>query len=350
MATSGIKQPQKPPTPTGEYQRKFFDIIAKRNQKGQNIHHELMDVLGVKRGAAYKRMNGETALSLEEVIKLADYFNVSLDAMFRSDKYISFFHPFVHKEKTTMDVFLNQFQKFMRPLRPGSQVGKIDLTYLANELPVFYYFGHKYIFNFLMSIWRHLHWDDHHLEITSNPDYEKRAHEFRDEILNNYYSHKVTEVWNSNMLNNLYQQVIFSVTIRAFREAKYIELLVNDIANLIQHLRRVSVDGVKYIKGEKIDGSELKIYLNDFGNYLNVVQYGSTAFKSTFIGYDYPQFIVSHNAKFFDFSSDWIQRIKKRSVLISSEGYQFRELFFMKMDNDFDYFKTRVEKLVDVYY
>ncbi len=331
------------------YQKRFFDIISKRNKKNHNIHHELMDQLGIKRGAAYKRMNGDTALTLQEVIKLADHFNVSLDAIFKGDKYISFFHPFVHKEKT-MDVFLDQFQKFIRPLRRGALQEKIQLSYLANELPVFYYFSHKYIFNFLMSVWGHLHWDDHQLEITTNPVYEKRASEFKDEILNNYYGHEVTEIWNSNMLNNLYQQVIFSITIRAFKEASYIELLINDIANLIQHLRRVSVEGVKYIKGTKIEGSELKIYLNDFGNYLNVMQYESSAFKSTFIGYDYPQFIVSNNAQFFDFSSDWIGRIKKRSALISSEGYQFRELFFMKMDNDFDYFKSRVAKLVEVYY
>ena len=333
-----------------KFQQKFFEIISRRNDKTYNIHHDVMEILEVKRGAAYKRMNGETAMTLEEVIKLADHFNVSLDAIFRSDKYISFFHPFVHKEKTTMEVFLNQFSKFMEPLRPGVLNEKVQLSYLANELPVFYYFGHKYIFNFLMSVWRHLHWDEVHLEIESNPDYEKQANAFKDEILNNYYAHQVTEIWNSNMLNNLFQQVIFCITIRAFKDSKYIGLLINDIENLIQHLRRVSVEGAKSIKGARVEGSELKIYLNDFGNYLNVVQYGSKAFKSTFIGYDYPQFIVSHNKQFFEFSSDWIDKLKKRSVLISSEGYQYRELFFMKMENDFNYFKERVEKLVEVYY
>ena len=333
-----------------QYQKKFFDIIAKRHDKSYSIHHDVMEQLDIKRGAAYKRMNGETALTLQEVIHLADHFKVSLDAVFRSDKYISFFHPFVHQEKTSMELFLSQFTKFIDPLRPGALNEKIKLTYLANELPVFYYFSHKYIFNFLMSIWRHLHWDDVQLTITTNPDYEKSANEFKDEILNNYYGHEVTEIWNSNMLNNLYQQVIFAITIRAFKDVQFIDLLLNDISNLIQHLRNVSMEGVKSIKGARIEGSEMKIYLNDFGNYLNVVQYGSSAFKSTFIGYDYPQFIVSHNRKFFDFSADWIDRIKKRSALISSEGYQFRELFFMKMDNDFEYFKQRVDKLLEVYY
>lgn len=64
-----------------------------------------------------------------------------------------------------MDVFLNQFQKFIEPLKKRALPEKVKLSYLANELPVFYYFGHKYIFNFLMPVWRHLHWDEMNLEI-----------------------------------------------------------------------------------------------------------------------------------------------------------------------------------------
>lgn len=63
------------------------------------------------------------------------------------------------------------------------------------------------------------------------------------------------------MLNNLYQQVVFCVTIRAFKDVEYISLLIHDISNLIQHLHLVSVEGAKSIKGAQVEGSELKIYL-----------------------------------------------------------------------------------------
>jgi len=80
------------------------------------------------------------------------------------------------------------------------------------------------------------------------------------------------------------------------------------------------------------------------------MQFDSKSIKSTFVGYDYPQFIVSHNKPFFEFSKNWINKIKKRSVLISGEGYQYRELFFIKMENDFKYFKERVDSLLNIYY
>jgi hypothetical protein len=333
-----------------ELQQKFFKILAQRKSHGNNILFEVMEVLKIKKGAAYKRMNGETAMTLEEVLKLADHFNVSLDSIFRSDKYISFLHPFLYGSTGSIDNFFHQFKTFIEPLKENDKSEQKELSYLANELPIFYYFNHTYIFNFLMSVWNHLHWEDVQLKITKQPLYEKQAEDFRVETLNNYYGHKVTEIWNSNMLNNLYQQIIFSITIRAFEDGYYVDRLIDDIDHLIAHLREVCLSGVKSIKGARVEGSELKIYLNDFGNYLNIVQYESVYIKSTFIGYDYPQFMLSHNRMFYEFSQDWINKIKKRSVLISSEGYQYRELFFIKIENDFKYFKDRVEKLMGIYY
>lgn len=331
-------------------QKKLFDILSRRNTKDHQILYDVMELLDIKKGAAYKRMNGETSMPISEVIKLADHYNLSLDATFRSDKYISFFHPFVHKQKSSLQIFIDQYKKFFKPLEGIDSDEQVHLTYLANELPIFYYFGHKYIFNFMISVWKHLHWDDVNLEVGNAEEYEQEGKEIRNNILNNYYKHEVTEIWNSNMLNNLYQQIIFSITIRAFKSPNYIPRLMNDIENLILHLRDISIKGTKSIKGAVVEGSELKIYLNDFGNYLNIVQFDSRSVKSSFLGYDYPQFIVSHNKPFFQFSKDWINRLKKRSVLISSEGYQYRELFFLKMEADYQTFKARVEKLMDVYY
>ena len=333
-----------------KYQQKFFSILKKRNNKNQKIIHDIMEILDIKKGAAYKRMNGTTAMPLDEVIQIADHFNLSLDATFRSEKYISFFHPFVHTEQPSLDEFINQYKKFFKPLEKIGSTEKVSLSYMANELPIFYYFGHKHIFNFLISVWEHLHWDNASLSIGDSTEYEKEAKEIRNEILKNYYGNEVTEVWNSNMLNNLYQQIIFCITIRAFEDIKYLTRLINDIENLILHLRDISISGIKSIKGAKVEGSELKIYLNDFGNYLNMMQFDSTSIKSTFVGYDYPQFIVSHNKPFFEFSKKWINKIKKRSVLISGEGYQYRELFFIKMETDFKYFKERVDSLLNIYY
>ena len=217
---------------------------------------------------------------------------------------------------------------------------------MANEIPIFYYFSHKYVFNFLLSVWNHLHWDEERLSIKENQSITPQLEYLRSEISNFYESHPVTEIWNSNMLSNLYQQILFAVTIRAFEDIRFIRNLTIDIEKLINRLQELAGTGQKSGKNT----SNVTIYLNEFGNYQNLALYQSEKMSVSFVGFDMPHFVVSYNEKFHEFSNQWIDKIRKRSILISSEGYQFRELFFLKMNKDFEDFKERVDKLVAVYY
>ena len=325
-----------------EYQEQFFKFLAKK-KPSEVILHETMEVLNLRKGATYKRMNGDTALTTAEMVQLSKHFNVSLDNIFQPDKFISTYHPFWKDEGTTSVDFMDRFSLYMSPLMKDRES---HMIYLANELPVFYYFSHHYIFNFLLAIWNHLHWDDTRLKIVENKEINFKLENFRKDITKYYSSSPITEIWNSNMLSNLYQQIVFSISIRAFEDTKYIENLIKDVAALIEQLRQVAFTGSREGKEE----GDLKVYLNEFGNYLNILLYNSEDVKVGFIGYDIPQFLITSNEHFFNYSTKWINKIKKRSVLISSDGYQYRELFFLKMETDFKQFQERVEKMVSVYY
>lgn len=318
-----------------KYQKRFFEYAIKR-RGADKVFAAMQEVLGLKRGAAYKRMNGASSLTTTELLQLTEHFKFSLDSIFQNDQYVSFQHPFTQDSST--DSFLGQLVYF---LKPAQDMEECEFTYLANELPVFHYFAHKHIFNFLISIWNHVHWSDKKLIIDERLEVTPQIKNVSSDISYYYSNHKVTEIWNSNMLANLYQQVIFCITIRAFKYEGYVSQLVNDIEKLINGLK------------EKVEGGDnggSKIYINDYGNYLNLVLFQSEKVRSTFIGYDMPKFIVSYDPNFYQFSTDWIKKIKRKSVLVSAEGYQNRELFFLKLENDFKYFSERVDKLMRVYY
>lgn len=319
-------------------QKGFFDYLTRRFNS-EYILYGMMDALSLRKGACYKRMNGDTSLSTSELIILANKFNVSLDAIFQADKYISFQHSFSPKH-SSFDL-LSQFKFFLKPL--GDQATS-KLTYLANELPVFYYFSHKYIFNFLISVWSHLHSSESRLVIEENPAMTTQIEQIRNEISSYYVSHPVTEIWNSNMFANLYQQIIFSITIRAFKDEVFLRHLLDDVKKLVTHMHELAISEGSNSRPDRM------IYLNEYGNFLNMVLYESDKLNTTCIGYDMPQFIVTYNPAFYTFSKDWIQKIRRRSVLISGDGFQYREMFFLKLEQDFRTFEEKVEKLMAVYY
>lgn len=319
-------------------QKYFFEYLTRRYDS-EYILYGMMDALQLRKGACYKRINGETSLSSAELVTLCNKFNVSLDAIFQADRYISFQHSFSPKSDS-FDL-MSQFRFFLKPL---GELTNSKLTYLANELPVFYYFSHKYIFNFLISVWSHLHSSESRLIIEENPAMTAQLDGIRSEISSYYAAHPVTEIWNSNMFANLYQQIIFSITIRAFKEEVFLRHLLDDVKKLVNHLHELAVSGGNTGSAERM------IYLNEYGNFLNMVLYESEKFNTTCIGYDMPQFIVTYNPAFYTFSKEWIQKIRKRSVLISGDGFQYREMFFLKLEQDFKNFEEKVEKLMAVYY
>ena len=324
------------------FQAQFFAYLSILNSP-EDVLQKTMEALNLKRGATYKRINGDTALTTVELVKLARLFNVSLDNIFLNEQFISFFPPSGNDEADQHTHFLDYYSYYLQSIMSYE---KGQLTYMANELPIFYYFSHKYIFTFLSAVWEHLQTDNPRFIIKEHSDFYLPLERLRNDVAKYYDSSPVTEIWNSNMLSNLYQQIIFAITIRAFEDVQFLNRLINDIEKLIQNLKDVTLKGNKTSEGK----GELKIYLNEFGNYSNILLYEAVDFKATFVGFDMPQFLVSQSEQFYQYSLGWINKIKKRSVLISSEGYQYRELFFIKQENDFKQFKERVGKLVSVYY
>ncbi len=326
-------------------QTAFFDAIKKSSVNHKLDIDELSEVLCLQKGAVYKRINGTTPLDFYEIGLLAKHYKISLDEVMQPDRFISMYHRFLKEGNANT---LEYFDHFSSMLKPLSKEHSESFVYLANELPIFYYFYFDHIFNFAFSLWNHLHWKEGRITIARNEMIDNKIKEYRNQIKNQYYACPVTEIWNSNMLHNLYQQIIFCISIRAFEKREFIDALVKDIASLIVHLKLItkSTEEDNTNKGPE----RAKIYINEFGNYLNIVLYKSSRNKVTFIGYDYPHFALSSSDRFYDFSMDWIDKIKRRSVLISSEGYQYRELFFHQLEKDFEQFKGRIEKLIAVYY
>jgi len=161
--------------PQQELQSKFFTELEKTTSQ-ESVLHDSMEILGLRKGAIYKRMNGETALTTAELVSLSNHFQFSLDDSLLDGKFISFSHPFMQEGETKNIDFLRSISTYLETLRSKEES---KLTYLANELPLFYYISRKYIFTFLMSIWNHLHWEEGALKINETTHLDENIESFR---------------------------------------------------------------------------------------------------------------------------------------------------------------------------
>jgi transcriptional regulator with XRE-family HTH domain len=72
-------------------QSSFLDQVRKRLAPNVSFADELAEILNISRDSAYRRMRGETVLSLDEVKKICTHYGVSLDSLLApSSQVISF--------------------------------------------------------------------------------------------------------------------------------------------------------------------------------------------------------------------------------------------------------------------
>lgn len=324
-------------------QKKFFDHLIYRCDK-KVVLHETMAILHLQKAAVYKRMSGDTALTLSEAVQLAQHFGISLDTAIATEAYHSFAHPF-RKVNSSLD-FLKCFVEIMTPILPNEEA-ESRVIYLANELPVFYYFEYDSIFKFLVAIWNHLHWSQQELVINTSEPLDPKIKDLRNRIVAHYHSRKVTEIWNSNMLANIFQQILFAISIKAFKDQAFIAQLISDLEDLIKNLKRLAFAENRQ---DHPQHGKIQIYINEFGNYQNMVLFEALELRATGIGFDMPQFIISHDQALYDYSKKWVDKIKRRSENITAGGYRFREVFFNQLEADMELFKEKAERAMTLSY
>ncbi|MCH1402505.1 MAG: helix-turn-helix domain-containing protein, partial [Schleiferiaceae bacterium] len=64
-----------------EFQTQLFDEIFSSTKGKRKITTELMEVLGCSRASLYRKRTGTTPLTTDELIRLADHFSLSIDAL-----------------------------------------------------------------------------------------------------------------------------------------------------------------------------------------------------------------------------------------------------------------------------
>jgi hypothetical protein len=62
-----------------DVQNAFFERVRERMNSNLSLVNEIAEVLNVSNDSAYRRLRGETALSLNEAFLLASHFQIALE-------------------------------------------------------------------------------------------------------------------------------------------------------------------------------------------------------------------------------------------------------------------------------
>ena len=105
---------------------------------GVGLAEEMADLLQVSTDSAYRRIRGETELTIEEVYKISKKYALSIDDVFSNQNdTVTFSYTKLTDSDHNFEIYLNRLLTHLKTLK---KFDNRKIYYVAEEIPVFYSF------------------------------------------------------------------------------------------------------------------------------------------------------------------------------------------------------------------
>jgi hypothetical protein len=118
-------------------QEKFIQYLKAKSQNSTSFVDEIADVLDIGYDAAYRRINSKTSLTLEEGVKLAKHYKISLNNLFEvgnQNSILAELSPPINN-KEGLEMWLKQSYNNVFPL---TKLKGASIVYSAKDVPIFH--------------------------------------------------------------------------------------------------------------------------------------------------------------------------------------------------------------------
>lgn len=304
-----------------EIQQRFFNKIKQIVPPNYALADELADVLNISKDSVYRRLRGETALSLEEVLVICQHYRITFESLANPDA-VTFEFKQLNPD---LESFHQYLQRLLLDLKRIKSFDNGELLFAAEDIPVFHHFNHPLLTAFKMFYW---------MRSVMNVS-ELEGEPFRPELLtadltdtakeiyDTYIQIPSVEIWTDETSSSTLKQIEYYWEAGLFEDVQTAVAVCDDFISELQHLQRLCERGHK-------QGTPFRFYLNDImiGNNCILIKAGHTKF--TYLSHHSFNFMLTTDFNFSNQTEIWLNGMMQRSMLISGVSEKHRNRFFMQ--------------------
>ena len=319
-----------------KYQESLLKAIRSKVSTSVSLIDEIAAILEISYDASHRRISQKSKFSIDEAIKLANHFNISLDNLFsKKEKVI------VEKtiEIETLKDMLQYFKSSAEQVEILTKNPETILYYSAKDIPLFYFMEGTILSKFKAFVWLNLLNTNQKKVSFENFVIEESFTEFMQKLKKAYENTVVNEIWNDTTINSSLQQILY------FYEAGLLD--IKSANALCKDLKRII--GLIQEKCNKPD-TNFAIYYNELillnNNMLIETDEKLTMFVPyTLLGY----FITDHDESCKNVHQFFKQQIINSKPLGQS-GIKEQNLFFNRAIRKIDYYLEKINSQVDLFF
>jgi hypothetical protein len=308
--------------PRPDIQPLFLEQVKSRLPDNLSFPDELAEVLNISRDSAYRRIRGETILSLEEVRIICNHYRLSLDMLLApTNDSISFNHRAINSSTFT---FADWIVSVLKNLEMIVQFPQRELTYCAKDLPMFHYFLFPELAAFKMYFWMKVYHRYAKYETAKFNTKEIPAEYMAtgERISQLYSALPSTEIWSDEVANITTRQIEYSLE-SGFITKSQSDSLFECWAALFDQLKKFAGNGTKNGKG-----NNFFLYKNDILIADTTLLFKMGDKRVTYLTYNTMNILTTSEESFCNIAEEYLKNLINKSVLISATGERERNKFF----------------------
>jgi transcriptional regulator with XRE-family HTH domain len=326
------------PVSPDSIQTRLLEQVRNRLPEHITLADELAELLSISRDSAYRRIRGETVLSLDEAKKLYDRYGVSIDDLFSSDSNMALFYHRALSVTYTLDQWLDSVSKNLEVMDKLQEPNK-EMLFAAKEIPIFHFFRQDGLSSFKMFFWLKC--------IVKHPKYAQKLYEpdvvpreliaLGRRVWELYARIPRTEIWTDEAVNDTLKQIGFFHDCGYFADVKYARMMCEELIQLNNTIKEEAAEG------RTTDGNTYKLYENEILIADNTVLARMGPKRAVYINYNSLNLLTTLQDSFCIKTDAYLDNLIKNSILISATAAKERSKFFSRMNERIAEFKKKFE-------
>ena len=289
--------------------------IRERIPEGMNLTAYLADKLILGRESVYRRLRGEINFTFEEIAKL------SLDLGFSVDNIVgvkkdenALFNIHMLQNSDYWDIYVNKMLEYGRMFRAMGELPDTKARVSINTLPYYFHIRYENLSRFRIYKWLYQNQKVHSNDKFSDFVLPKKVLDTHDTFYRDTQKLRdITIIMDGNIFWSAAKDIEYFLR-RGLLMEEDVQALKAELHDMVDSLEQMATDGVNQ------SGAKVRLYVCAVdleASYLHF-EYGDNQFSQVRI-YSISA-IDSYNKGLCKIQKEWIESLKRYSVLISESG------------------------------
>lgn len=322
-------------------QNRFIEYLKSKTQNSTSFVDEIATVLDIGYDAAYRRINLKTSLSLEESVKLAKHYNISLNKLFEVGSQNSILAE-LSPQVLNLEGLENWLVQSYNNVFPLTKIKGATIVYSAKDIPIFPVLIDSYLARFKLYVWL----KDVDTSLMTNKftfeDFLKNApNSLLEKAFNLGEISKdvnTIEIWNNTTINGGLQQVLYFFESGLLSKNMALHIC-DDIENVIRNIEKQAVQ--QSLTGSK-NKSIYNLYINDIHTMSNTIMVKTPHQKAFFTPFTVISYFKIEHQPTCELMFEFFEKQMSMSKLLVNAGEKDRSLFFNKMHQKINRLRERI--------